>query len=246
MKVLMDIGNTRIKWCIDDSKGVESYRAIAHRNISFISQVQQAWEAIDTPDVLAIASVSKKIIAQQLIELARTLWPHVSVIIAKSQAQGGGVINAYPQADKLGVDRWLGLIALRHYYPGCSCIVDCGTAITVDVLNQQGLHLGGLISPGLQTMKHSLFKGTEDLAYAERHYAAGLANFTESAIYSGTLYAASGLIEKAVSELCSCQTIVLTGGDADLLAQHLTFKLIVDADLVLKGLSLYCREDAML
>jgi type III pantothenate kinase len=123
--------------------------------------------------------------------------------------------------------------------------VDCGTAITVDVLNQHGQHLGGLISPGLQTMKHSLFKGTEDLSHVDQQYPVGLANFTESAIYSGTLFAAIGLIEKVATDLCNYQTIVLTGGDAELLAQQLEFEVIVEPYFILKGLSLYCLGEVL-
>jgi type III pantothenate kinase len=245
MNMLVDIGNTRIKWCTDIGKGIEKAQAVEHRQADFINHIQLAWGILDTPEILAIASVSKKRIAEQLIELAKTLWPNVSVILAKSSAQGFSVKNAYPQANKLGVDRWLGLIALRHYYPGNSCIVDCGTAITVDVLNQHGQHLGGLISPGLQTMKHSLFKGTEDLSHVDQQYPAGLANFTESAIYSGTLFAAIGLIEKVATDLCSYQTIVLTGGDAELLAQQLEFEVIVEPYFILKGLSLYCLGEVL-
>jgi len=243
MKVLVDIGNTRIKWCIDYGKGVEHAQAIEHYNAGFINHIKQAWEIIDTPEILAIASVSKKQVAEQLIELGKTLWPNVSAVLAKSSAQDFSIKNAYPQANKLGVDRWLGLIALQHYYPGNSCIVDCGTAITIDVLNQNGQHLGGLISPGLQTMKDSLFKQTEDLSIVNRQYPIGLANFTESAIYSGTLYAAAGLVEKVIADLCTCQTIVLTGGDAQLLAQHIEFESILEPDFILKGLSLYCKAE---
>ena len=243
MNVLVDIGNTRIKWCIDNNQGIGNGHAIEHQYSSFIKKIQQAWEILDTPETLAIASVSKKQIVEQLKQLAKVLWPNVSLVIAKTSPQAFSVINSYPQANKLGIDRWLGLIALRHYYPGNSCIVDCGTAITIDVLNDQGKHLGGVISPGLQTMKHALFQGTENLFRVDQQFSKGLSNNTEAAIYSGTLYAAIGLIEKVVTDIFTCQTIVLTGGDAILLSQHLDFKLIIEPDFILKGLAIYCKGE---
>ncbi|MCF6204829.1 MAG: type III pantothenate kinase [Methylococcaceae bacterium] len=137
----------------------------------------------------------------------------------------------------------MGLIALRHYYPGNNCIVGCGTAITIDSLDKGGHHLGGLISPGVQLMKQSLFQGTENLSFIEQKYPVGLSNATESAIFSGILYAATGLIEKSIKNLCMCDTLILTGGDAELLATYLDLKSIVEPDFVLKGLSLYCSGE---
>lgn len=243
MKILIDVGNTRIKWCIEKNSVLEKGQAIEHKEVEFIGRLKQAWDMLDAPEILAISSVSHKQLTEQLIDLAKAFWPQTKVIIARSLDDGFSVTNAYQQADKLGVDRWLGLIALRHYFPGNSCVVDCGTAITIDVLNEQGQHLGGVISPGLQLMKHALFKGTENLYSIDRKFSAGLSDFTESAIYSGTLFAATGLIEKVLTNYCSCQTIVLTGGDAILLSQHLNFEFIIEPDFIFKGLSLYCKGD---
>ena len=118
-----------------------------------------------------------------------------------------------------------------------------GTAITIDCLNSHGQHLGGLIAPGLQLMKQSLEQGTKDLSFSKNHYLAGLADSTESAIYTGTLYSAAGLIEKTINDLCPCQTIILTGGDAELLAKHMAIDSTIEPDIVLKGLSLFCRRE---
>jgi len=240
MKVLVDIGNTRIKWAVDEGKALKVGAAIDHQQVDFIKDLKQAWQHLSSPDMLAVSSVSNKQVTERLIALAELLWPNVFVITAKSTEQGFSVTNAYPQANKLGIDRWLGLIALQHYYPGNSCVVDCGTAITLDVLNQRGQHLGGLISPGLQLMQRSLFVGAENLSQVEQTFTVGLADFTEAAIYSGTLYSASGLIEKSIAELCKrCETIVLTGGDAKILSQHLNFQVVIEPDFILKGLAIY-------
>lgn len=242
MNILIDIGNTRIKWCVDNDGILSTGKAIEHHGNQFLEQIKQDWVKQVSADSLAIASVGSKQILSQLIELAKQIWPDIKVLIAKSSASAFSVFNAYQQAGQLGVDRWLGLIALQHYYPGNNCIVSCGTAITLDCLDDRGQHLGGLISPGLQLMKHSLFKETSGLSYTNQHYPVALADSTESAIYTGTLYATTGLIEKAVKNFCLCEKLVLTGGDAQMIAQHLALKTIIEPDFVLKGLSLYCKE----
>jgi len=241
MKLLVDIGNTRIKWAVEVNGVVEKSSAINHQS-QYLEQIQQKWSVIESPEILAISSVSNQCIVNQLLILAKKLWPNVSFVIAKSTTQGFDITNGYKQANKLGVDRWMGLIALRHYYPGDSCIIDCGTAITIDVLNKQGLHLGGLISPGLQLMKQSLFQGTENLSYVKQAFSLGLSDATDSAIFSGTSLAAVGLIDKVITEFAKeCQTIVLTGGDAVLLSKYLDYQVFIEQDFILKGLALYAK-----
>lgn len=243
MKLLVDIGNTRIKWCSENNGNITTAFAIDYKQSEFLNDIHLRWLKLAPPQQLAISSVSASQIAGQIIHLAKITWPGIKITIAKSQDKGFSVINAYQQPDKLGVDRWLALIALRKFYPGKSCIVDCGTAITIDCLNSHGQHLGGLISPGLQLMKQSLYQGAENLSFCNKHYETGLSDDTEAAIYSGTLYAAAGLIEKSINNLCACQTVVMTGGDAELLAKYLEFESIIETDIVLKGLSLFCKGE---
>ena len=177
---------------------------------------------------------------QQLLEtvsqLVQQLWDGIEIIIAQSQAQCAGVINAYPQPEKLGVDRWLTLLAVNQDYQQPVCIVDCGTAITVDILDAQGKHLGGVISSGLRLMKQSLQENTQQLKFSKQAYSLGLANFTEAAIDSGTLYAAVGLIEQVMLKQTTRPLLLLTGGDADIIAPQFTHSVTIKADLVLRGL----------
>ena len=242
MKLLVDIGNTRIKWCVEHSDQIEIVQTIAYKETDLDEALHVCWSKIAQPQILAISSVSSKHVIQKLLVFANEQWPDIVVVIAKSSAQMAGVKNAYHDAEKLGVDRWLALIALQYYYPGHGCVVDCGTAITIDCLDEAGQHLGGLISPGLALMRQSLFQQTEALGFDKQTYAVGLANQTEAAIYTGVLYAVAGLIEKAVTNLMLSPSIILTGGDAPLVASNLSLETKVDSDLVLKGLSLYCKE----
>ena len=248
MNLLVDIGNTRIKWAIEIKGEFKAGLAVNHKKTDFSTTLSQQWMDLAKPELLSISSVAQKQVSLEIIQIAKQLWPNVNVLVAKTSAKSCQVINAYNQAETLGVDRWLGLIALRYYYPGKSCVVDCGTAITIDCLDGNGLHLGGVIGPGLQLMKQALVQGTEDLFFYDQQQQAGLSNSTNSAIYTGTLYAASGLISKTINDHCNCQTLVFTGGDADLLANLETkyneFDIIIDPDFILKGLAVYCKEES--
>jgi type III pantothenate kinase len=244
MNLLVDIGNTRVKWAVDNQKGeITPSLAIEHKNPDFEKAIEQLWQTLKTPECLAISSVVSKQHLEKIITLAQQFWPEIKVVIAESSAQYFSVSNAYSQPKKLGVDRWLSLIALHYYYPDIRVVTDCGTAITIDVINSNGEHLGGLICPGIQLMKQSLYQNAEALILSEKHYPAVLSNSTESAIYTGTLYAAAGLIEKTMEQLCHSNRCVLTGGDAQLLQAHLKVECIVEVDFVLKGLLLYCKEE---
>jgi type III pantothenate kinase len=236
MNLLIDSGNTRLKWALLQNGRLIISHALVNQQITR-QQLIEAWKLQPPPKRLAIASVSATPLLDLMLAVALELWPTVEIISVKSQARAFGVHSAYQQPEKLGVDRWLALVAVRNHYYKPACIVDCGTAITVDLINAEGRHQGGFISPGLTLMKKSLAAGTAGLQFHETNHIVGPANFTESAIYSGTLLAAVGLIEHVLSKQATAMQLILTGGDAEIIATQLAMKPIIDADLVLRGLA---------
>src|SRR5665811_873452 len=74
-----------------------------------------------------------------------------------------GVRNGYSNAGQLGSDRWAALIAAWHLVRGKCLVVNCGTAITIDTLSEEGKFLGGLILPGVDLMRRSLVAATSQL-----------------------------------------------------------------------------------
>lgn len=236
MKLLVDMGNTRLKWAtINDEQLITGEPLL---NAVLTQQtLLKLWQPLTAPTQLVIACVSANQSLTLVMEVAVSLWADINIVRVRSQAQGFGLTNAYLQPEKLGVDRWLALIAARHFYTVPACVVDCGTAITVDLIDADGHHLGGLISAGLALMKKSLAHGTDALPFSDTSHPLEAANFTEAAIYSGTLLAAVGLIEQVLAKLGNV-SVILTGGDAALIAPHLSIKAIVDPDLVLRGLAI--------
>lgn len=236
MNLLIDIGNSRLKWATEQAGQISSIQALDYRQLDAYQSLEQSWQTLVRPSKIAIACVGSSQQITAIESLANRLWPAIEIIIPKSSAAFGSVINAYPQAEKLGVDRWLALLAAHHHYLGNSCIIDCGTAITLDFINSHGQHRGGLISPGLMLMKKALAQNTAALDLNQQSQALRLADNTLNAIDSGTLLAAIGLIETAIRRYQPVEQVIITGGDADLIGQNLSMSLIADDQLVFKGL----------
>ena len=238
MNILIDIGNSRIKWATEQAGVINSYPALDYRHIDLVEELLPVWQQLSEPKTLIIASVGTHIVKQTIIDLALNLWPNINLINPSSSQTAFGVNNAYLHPEKLGIDRWLTLLAAHQHYPGYSCIVDCGTAITLDVLTSQGYHLGGLICPGLNLMKHTLLKNTAGLSFSSHNANASLASHTTGAIANGILFAAIGMIEAVYQRLDTPAQLILTGGDAEIVSEYLQISTIIDSDLVFKGLSI--------
>lgn len=241
MNLLVDMGNTRLKWAVADNGQLVTGDALLNEYINQPTLLA-LWQALTPPEQLVIACVTARDTLELVIATARVLWADIDIIRVNSQTQTFGIINAYAQPEKLGVDRWLVLVAARHFYSLPACVVDCGTAITVDLLDADGRHTGGFISAGLMLMKKSLAGGTNALPFSNTAYPLATADFTEAAIHNGTLLAAVGLVEQVTARHDEL-SVILTGGDAEFIAPHLSVAPLVDIDLVLRGLAMVAQAN---
>lgn len=240
MNLLIDMGNTRLKWAVADDGRLIKGQTLHNQQLNQ-QELRTIWKNMAQPRYIGIACVGASALLMLVKSVAVELWPQAEMIDVKSPADGYGVTNAYRQPEKLGVDRWLALVAVRQHYQVPACIVDCGTAITVDLIDVEGKHQGGLISPGLALMKQALAQGADALPLNQANYKPGPADFTEAAIFSGTLMAAAGLIEHVLATQSDAMPLILTGGDAPLIAEQLKIPLVIDADLVLRGLEIVLK-----
>jgi type III pantothenate kinase len=237
MNLLIDMGNSRLKWGNSNGLNINTGSPIANPEIDRAS-LAHLWRDIAHPRQIAISCVSTNYLFDLVLSVANELWPEIPVIKAASEAQAFGVKNAYQEPNKLGVDRWLCLTAGYQAYQKPLCIVDCGTAITVDMIDASGNHLGGLISPGLRLMKESLVNSTENLKPTNAGHPPGLATNTDAAIHNGTLSAACGLVDLVLKNHPDNTQLLLTGGDAETIAANLSQPTTIDPKLVLRGLAL--------
>jgi type III pantothenate kinase len=167
---------------------------------------------------------------------------HLQPEFAVSGKQCCGVVNAYSEPGKLGVDRWLAMLAAYHQENAPCCVVDCGTTITVDLIAANGQHQGGYIVPGFQLLRDSLAARSKALATEQADWSSwepGVS--TVSAVHNGILRSVLGFIGDIQREGDSSGKgyhWFFTGGDAALLLPHLSWAIKHQPDLVLDGLEL--------
>jgi len=157
---------------------------------------------------------------------------------AKVSKQCGAVRNSYKDVNRMGIDRWLAMLAAYDRVGGPCVIVDGGTALTVDILAADGSHEGGYILPGLRLMRSSLVENTGiELSAKTVADSAEPGHSTEEAVMNGTLAVLLALIEKKAMG----SILLLTGGDAEVLAAMLPEqKRLLVPSLVLDGLTIAC------
>lgn len=244
MWLLIDLGNTRIKWMLYDPDAYDPVDkdALNHHNEEIESLLTEDWAGLEQPTRILISSVISAEILEKLTNIINALWPDQSIERVQTEAHWGRLKNAYIEPKTLGVDRWMALIAAAHYYESSAvCVIDCGTAVTMDVVAENGEHLGGIITPGLSLMRQSLIQGTEGIDALSQGDISLLARDTSGGVYGGTMYALVAVIDRIVNDVETALdtelTCVLTGGDAEqllpLLADHYNY----EPDLVLLGLA---------
>lgn len=231
MNLLLDIGNSRAKWARANGSELLETGFLPHRGVT-------DWPAAlpeERPDSVWVSNVADEAVSAVLARHAEIKWG-LRPRIVHSTAQACGIRNAYRQPERLGVDRWLACIGAFHRGNGSVLVVDAGTALTLDSVDAEGRHRGGLIVPGLSTMRAAIAGDTRirvELGDYERSW---LADDTAPAVALGTLQAVLSLIENACRDL-SPDRLLLTGGEADRLAPELGTGWEHVPNLVLEGLA---------
>lgn len=236
----IDVGNTRIKWRWVDRHGKRSrsqalVRAEHERVESIVAEVL-AGASCETCAV-NIGSVAGREFNSDL-QSALIASGCTDIRFACVTPVASGVKAGYSDVSQLGVDRWLAVLAARRLFDEeLVVVVDCGSAITVDVIRERD-HLGGYIAPGMRLMRESLFRDTSQVKVDYSPAASSLpgAN-TFECVNHALPRMLSGLVREILQDYKSCESValVMTGGDAEML--HLYFeRATVLPDLVLDGL----------
>ncbi|MDM8546279.1 type III pantothenate kinase [Candidatus Venteria ishoeyi] len=258
MILLLDAGNTRLKWCLLQQSRCSKMHDSAY-NLSALNEITLA----EKPEAVWIASVVSPAQNRLLTQWVAQRWD-VPLHWVKVQTQAFGVLNGYEQAQQLGVDRWLALLAARQKTSANVCVVDCGTAVTVDILDKNGHHKGGMILPGLTMMAQSLGQRTHALS-ASTNTLTKCAQIqqnskresnpkqqqywgrnTQQCIEIGTVYAVSGAVMRLLNEVEQNTkmpvTCLLTGGDAKILYPYLPDTCHWVPELVLQGIAVIAEK----
>lgn len=236
MKLLFDRGNSSVKWAAVEA---DQWQAEGRLELDGDGHVRPAdLQALPQPDSLWLASVARDERDAQLAEQLQQQWD-LPVQRVVTRASACGVRCAYAEPARLGVDRWLAVLA-AHAGGRDAVVIDAGTAITVDAVRAGGEHLGGVIAPGIGLMRRSLYASTDRIPDEGEATVEFLGRDTRAAVSSGTLQAAAGMINAVVRRLqgeldAECR-ILLTGGDAERLRPLLEFEPELRPRLVLEGL----------
>ena len=240
MFLLIDIGNTKTKWMLRDNKRICKHDSFLTEDID-----QDHFEFDEKIRKIVISNVAgfeKEAILK--IKLKNFSCP---IEFIKPHKELNHLINNYQDATKLGTDRWLSALSVSHNIKKPAVIVSVGTAVTIDYLSydekkSQHTFEGGVILPGLHLTKKTLSNNTADLKNSEGAFQMPSIN-TANAIQSGFILSILGNIKSFFDLALSRSkdvTIVFSGGDAELIHQHIDESLkkyvSVKKDLVLEGL----------
>jgi type III pantothenate kinase len=246
-QLLIDAGNTRLKWATLRDKRLGRMQ-VAEWSGRTVARVARRILSSRCDGVL-VCSVAGGVLERALRQAARAAGAPAPQFI-RSTRHAAGVRNGYVQPWRLGADRWVAMLGARARHPHRAlCIVDVGTALTIDLLDTRGQHRGGLLTPGPSLMVDSLLRDTAGIRRrAGRRFGAAArvtATFgrsTRAGLLSGSALACAALIERALrearGELGGRPRLLLAGGGAAPVASFLRVAYEhVDA-LVIQGLAM--------
>ena len=234
--LLIDAGSSRLKWAYWKDGAIERATAINYESDVGVT-VSRIPKYATVADVL-VASVADDSRTKMLTGALRSRFGG-SISLAETTKSCCGVTNGYLDATQLGVDRWLAIVAAWRLYREHLVVVDCGTAVTLDLVDKAGHHQGGQIIPGIQLMARSLFEGTR-LSESGLDQSDHLGRSTSQCIGAGSHAAVAGMIDRLVRTVQNTTDpvrVVMTGGDATRLAPLLGSAVEIRPALVLEGLA---------
>ncbi len=259
MKLLLDIGNTRIKWACQNGDRLEQSGELLHRGKTLDEVCDALRELPAQPEQAALVNVAGSVLEEAVVE---TLSAHFGVATrcVRSAAAWGEVKNGYAEPAQLGADRWAAIVGAWQQHRANMCVVDAGTAVTIDLVRSDGEHLGGVILAGRQLTRDALGGETADIA-AHAVSLAGpggsewFGRSTREAVERGAIFSLCAAIERSVAAFprrrngggTANPQVILTGGDAEALSSGLGVLNDVAIDhrplLVLEGLALLAGGD---
>lgn len=248
--LLIDVGNTSIKWARPKKGAIPHYGQfpwqhfgiVRHRDMDSLESTWQRLHAKQPIKYVLISNVAGKKISTILTQFLNHLQKPPIIEYFASKNAHAGITNTYLDYSQLGCDRFASMIGAHALFPNRPLVIaTAGTATTVDSITPDGVFQGGMILPGLGLMAHSLASNTEQLPHIEgiEKDITPFANHTRGAIIAGCLSAQSGAIERAVSAFQKRYDNVhclISGGAAKYIAPSMSVPCYIIDNLVLIGL----------
>lgn len=238
MKLVVDVGNSRIKWArVEDGRLRPG--AFFERHGSIEEALESVWGELAPPTAVLVCSVAGPAFNEWLAQWIASHW-RIRPAWFESVARTLGLENGYAFPAQLGNDRWAALVGARGRFSGPLGVIDCGTAATVDVVDDDGRHRGGFILPGLALARQSLLQRTDSIRDIGPAPPGVLGRGTAECVANGTRLGLAGALERCMNEaerVLNGLSWVVTGGEWHELEGLVGKSIIYDPDLVLKGLA---------
>jgi type III pantothenate kinase len=234
VRLELDVGNSRVKWRLVSDR-------VEREGATTLINAQWPEASLDTIWISSVAASSVNEALNVELEQRYGCTPEFAIV----SQQCAGVRCGYDDVTRLGVDRWLVLLAAFQCERGVPAIVvDAGSAVTIDLLASGGQHAGGFITPGYRMLQSSLLGQTANIRFEQEAKAQPFGGLdTASCVASGAEFVFAGLASSILTlraEFNLQARILLTGGDADKLFAYLKSEQKVEClpNLVLDGLTL--------
>ncbi len=238
----LDVGNSSAKWrLVADDQVLKRGRYL----LGDTESQQVLLDCSTELDRIWISSVASPAIESQLTVLLQQRW-RKKPWFARTAAETAGLRNSYREPEKMGVDRWLAMLAGRRHAAGRVCVVDAGSATTIDLVAADGQHEGGYIIPGAELMERILLQDTDRVRFAEEadhSLVPGVS--TAEAVRHGVTLAQAGAVSLALDR-CADEppALLFCGGGGERLRDELDRGGEFHADLVFEGLEIMAEAAA--
>jgi len=246
-QLLLDIGNTRIKWAVREAGSIGTPQALSHGDPAWLAGFDAALALMPEPAEVLIAAVAPELLTLDALRVLEARWPRCPSMRAQSAARLARFSSAYAQPERLGVDRFLACAAAAESLQPL-LLLGCGTALTIDLIDADGRHHGGLIAPAPETMRAAVLSRTARVHWLRAGAAQDFGSNTEDCLESGVWTAAAGMVERALRKgtavLGAVPVLMAHGGAAAALASLLDVPLRIVPDLVMQGLALWADQRA--
>ncbi|WP_324732998.1 pantothenate kinase [Pseudomonas paeninsulae] len=242
----LDCGNSFIKWRIVTESGVSTgCGGVAGADEELVLAVRQ--QQLLGLRACRLVSVRSDEETARLVDALRRAFC-IECICASPAVELAGVRNGYEQYERLGLDRWLALVGAYQQAQQACLVLDLGTAVTSDLVDTDGRHLGGFICPGVPLMRNQLRTHTRRTRYDDQLAEQAMQNLapgrsTAEAVERGCSLMLQGFVRTQLDMARDYWgghfVVFLTGGDASLVVDMLPDARVVP-DLVFIGLAIAC------
>jgi type III pantothenate kinase len=247
----VDVGNTFIHLAVFKGDKVVVRKSV--RTVQKNSDLKINISVVLSAFKKADPQLGKVVVCSVVPSVTKVLEPLVKKYLRINPSIIGRDINVpiknlYANPRQVGQDRLVCAYAASELYGYPAIVIDLGTAITLDVVSAKREYLGGIIVPGIHITAETLFERTALLPLVEitkpKHL---IGKDTQGSILSGIFFGygemLKGLINLLSNNLKASPKVIITGGHAKLMAEHIKERLnVIEPDLVLRGISLLAKK----